>query len=84
MAGPSYELSRSFEVFNYLTQFPADAQDFIRQQMREVRRLTDRPFGVNIAQAFVAEPDKIVFADAILLELLPDVIAENCDCIRRW
>jgi enoyl-[acyl-carrier protein] reductase II len=31
--------------------------DVIREEIRRMRRLTDRPFGVNIAQAFVRDPD---------------------------
>lgn len=31
--------------------------DIIRDEIRRMRELTDRPFGVNIAQAFVRDPD---------------------------
>jgi enoyl-[acyl-carrier protein] reductase II len=31
--------------------------DVIREEIRAMRTLTDRPFGVNIAQAFVRDPD---------------------------
>jgi len=31
--------------------------DVIREEIRAMRELTDRPFGVNIAQAFVRDPD---------------------------
>ena len=31
--------------------------DVIRDEIRRMRELTDRPFGVNIAQAFVRDPD---------------------------
>ncbi|MEO1082341.1 MAG: nitronate monooxygenase [Pseudomonadota bacterium] len=31
--------------------------DAIREEIRRMRELTDRPFGVNIAQAFVRDPD---------------------------
>lgn len=31
--------------------------DVIREEIRKMRSLTDRPFGVNIAQAFVRDPD---------------------------
>lgn len=34
--------------------------DAVRNEIAKMKDLTDRPFGVNIAQAFVAEPDKIV------------------------
>ncbi|MFW6093798.1 MAG: NAD(P)H-dependent flavin oxidoreductase [Pseudomonadota bacterium] len=33
----------------------------IRDEIREMRRLTDKPFGVNIAQAFVRDPDIVDF-----------------------
>ncbi|MBM3464152.1 MAG: hypothetical protein FJX76_18810 [Armatimonadetes bacterium] len=36
--GPSYEIRRSFEVFNYLSRFPAEVQVYIRRRMREVLR----------------------------------------------
>ncbi len=35
--------------------------DAIREEIRSMRRLTDRPFGVNIAQAFVRDPDIVPF-----------------------
>lgn len=31
--------------------------DIIREEIKKMRDLTDRPFGVNIAQAFVRDPD---------------------------
>jgi enoyl-[acyl-carrier protein] reductase II len=31
--------------------------DIIRDEIRKMRELTDKPFGVNIAQAFVRDPD---------------------------
>lgn len=34
--------------------------DVVREEIAKMKDLTDRPFGVNIAQAFVADPDKIV------------------------
>jgi enoyl-[acyl-carrier protein] reductase II len=35
--------------------------DAIRDEIRKMRSLTDRPFGVNIAQAFVRDPDIVRF-----------------------
>ena len=35
--------------------------DAIREEIRRMRTLTDRPFGVNIAQAFVRDPDIVSF-----------------------
>jgi enoyl-[acyl-carrier protein] reductase II len=35
--------------------------DAIRQEIEKMRTLTDRPFGVNIAQAFVRDPDIVKF-----------------------
>src|SRR5271165_7699471 len=35
--------------------------DAIREEVRAMRRLTDKPFGVNIAQAFVRDPDIVSF-----------------------
>ncbi len=35
--------------------------DAIRREIIEMRRLTDKPFGVNIAQAFVRDPDIVSF-----------------------
>src|SRR5450432_4110393 len=35
--------------------------DAIRGEVREMRRLTDKPFGVNIAQAFVRDPGIVAF-----------------------
>ncbi len=35
--------------------------DVIRGEIRRMRELTDRPFGVNIAQAFVRDPDIVEF-----------------------
>ena len=39
--------------------------DVIREEIRKMRDLTDKPFGVNIAQAFVRDPSIVEFvADA--------------------
>lgn len=35
--------------------------DAVRDEIRKMRGLTDRPFGVNIAQAFVRDPDIVSF-----------------------
>lgn len=35
--------------------------DAIREEIRKMRQLTDKPFGVNIAQAFVRDPDIVRF-----------------------
>jgi enoyl-[acyl-carrier protein] reductase II len=35
--------------------------DIIREEIKKMRTLTDRPFGVNIAQAFVRDPDIVNF-----------------------
>ena len=35
--------------------------DNIREEVKAMRRLTDKPFGVNIAQAFVRDPDIVSF-----------------------
>ena len=35
--------------------------DVIREEIRKMRTLTDKPFGVNIAQAFVRDPDIVQF-----------------------
>ena len=35
--------------------------DAVRGEIRKMRELTDRPFGVNIAQAFVRDPDIVQF-----------------------
>ena len=35
--------------------------DAIRGEIRKMRELTDKPFGVNIAQAFVRDPDIVSF-----------------------
>ena len=35
--------------------------DIIRDEIRRMRSLTDRPFGVNVAQAFVRDPDIVSF-----------------------
>jgi enoyl-[acyl-carrier protein] reductase II len=35
--------------------------DAIREEVKAMRRLTDKPFGVNIAQAFVRDPDIVAF-----------------------
>jgi enoyl-[acyl-carrier protein] reductase II len=35
--------------------------DAVREEIRKMRELTDRPFGVNIAQAFVRDPNIVDF-----------------------
>lgn len=35
--------------------------DAVREEIRKMRTLTDKPFGVNIAQAFVRDPDIVNF-----------------------
>ncbi len=35
--------------------------DVIREEIKKMRTLTDKPFGVNIAQAFVRDPDIVQF-----------------------
>ena len=35
--------------------------DAIREEIIKMRQLTDKPFGVNIAQAFVRDPDIVSF-----------------------
>lgn len=35
--------------------------DEVREEVRKMRDLTDKPFGVNIAQAFVRDPDIVSF-----------------------
>ncbi len=35
--------------------------DVIREEIRKMRELTDKPFGVNIAQAFVRDPNIVQF-----------------------
>lgn len=35
--------------------------DAVREEIRRMRTLTDKPFGVNIAQAFVRDPDIVNF-----------------------
>ena len=35
--------------------------DAIREEIKMMRELTDQPFGVNIAQAFVRDPDIVKF-----------------------
>jgi len=35
--------------------------DAVREEITKMRKLTDRPFGVNIAQAFVRDPDIVRF-----------------------
>lgn len=37
------------------------ALDEVREEIRKMRRLTAKPFGVNIAQAFVRDPDIVSF-----------------------
>ncbi|TFG94449.1 MAG: nitronate monooxygenase, partial [Myxococcales bacterium] len=38
--------------------------DVVREEIRKMRDLTDRPFGVNIAQAFVRDPAIVDFVVA--------------------
>ena len=35
--------------------------DAVREEIRKMRELTDKPFGVNVAQAFVRDPDIVQF-----------------------
>jgi len=35
--------------------------DAVREEIRKMRQLTQKPFGVNIAQAFVRDPDIVSF-----------------------
>ena len=35
--------------------------DAIREEILKMRQLTDKPFGVNVAQAFVRDPDIVNF-----------------------
>src|SRR5271157_3068696 len=35
--------------------------DAVREEIKKMRTLTDKPFGVNIAQAFVRDPDIVSF-----------------------
>ncbi len=35
--------------------------DAVREEIKMMRKLTDKPFGVNIAQAFVRDPDIVQF-----------------------
>src|SRR5271168_1457890 len=35
--------------------------DAVREEIKKTRALTDKPFGVNIAQAFVRDPDIVTF-----------------------
>lgn len=35
--------------------------DAVREEIRKMRDLTDKPFGVNVAQAFVRDPDIVQF-----------------------
>ena len=35
--------------------------DAVREEIRKMHNLTDRPFGVNVAQAFVRDPDIVQF-----------------------
>jgi len=35
--------------------------DEVREEVKKMRGLTDKPFGVNIAQAFVRDPDIVSF-----------------------
>src|SRR5690242_10977473 len=37
------------------------ALDEVREEVKAMRRLTDKPFGLNIAQAFVRDPDIVGF-----------------------
>src|SRR3954453_9192622 len=38
--------------------------DVVRDEIRKMRDLTDKPFGVNIAQAFVRDPNNVDFVAA--------------------
>lgn len=40
---------------------PSGALDEVREEIRKMRTLTQKPFGVNIAQAFVRDPDIVKF-----------------------
>ncbi len=35
--------------------------DAVREEIKKMRKLTDKPFGVNIAQAFVRDPEIVRF-----------------------
>jgi len=35
--------------------------DAVREEIRKMKTLTDKPFGVNVAQAFVRDPDIVTF-----------------------
>jgi len=35
--------------------------DAVREEIRQMKTLTDKPFGVNVAQAFVRDPDIVQF-----------------------
>ena len=35
--------------------------DAMREEIRKMKTLTDKPFGVNVAQAFVRDPDIVQF-----------------------
>ena len=39
--------------------------DAVREEIRKMRDLTDKPFGVNIAQAFVRDPGIVEFVHQI-------------------
>jgi len=43
MTGHDYEIKRSYEIFHHLSQFPPDAQNFLRRRMRDAMR-RDRIF----------------------------------------
>ncbi|HEY4000105.1 MAG TPA: PEP/pyruvate-binding domain-containing protein [Candidatus Xenobia bacterium] len=54
MEGPQYELTRSFQIFNYLAHFNDEAQDFIRRLMRFVLK-RDRVFSELQYKALVQQ-----------------------------
>ena len=41
--------------------------DAVKDEIRRMRDLTDKPFGVNIAQAFVRDPGIVDFVDTVFL-----------------
>ena len=51
--------------------------DQVREEIRRMRDLTDKPFGVNIAQLFVRDPVEIVAFVAEFREVTVEVA-------KRW
>ena len=51
--------------------------DQVREEIRRMRDLTDKPFGVNIAQLFVRDPVEIVAFVAEFREVMVEVA-------KRW